>query len=82
MPNNLMCDVCDGSGQELDAGGWPVDCHLCEGTGFLDWDDDDGAHRDAIDDEVTRQIMVTPDADAIAGRWPPLVKSAATDKAD
>lgn len=37
----MECDVCDGTGQETDAGGWPCDCHLCEGTGRLDFDDDE-----------------------------------------
>jgi DnaJ-class molecular chaperone len=27
------CDVCDGTGQEEDDDGFPVDCHLCEGAG-------------------------------------------------
>lgn len=27
------CDVCDGTGVETDADGWPVECHLCEGAG-------------------------------------------------
>lgn len=30
---------------------------------------------DAIADEAVRQILETPDADALAGKWPPLVKS-------
>ncbi|CAN1724464.1 protein of unknown function [Hyphomicrobium sp. 1Nfss2.1] len=32
--------------------------------------------QDAVDDEVIRQILATSDADALAGNWPPLVKSA------
>lgn len=32
------CDVCDGTGTELDAGGWPTECHLCEGAGRFDAD--------------------------------------------
>jgi hypothetical protein len=32
------CDVCDGDGIEEDAGGHPIDCHLCEGAGFFDED--------------------------------------------
>lgn len=27
------CDVCDGTGVAVDAGGCPIDCHLCEGAG-------------------------------------------------
>lgn len=38
MPD-IKCDVCEGTGQETDDGGWPVDCHLCDGSGFLDWDE-------------------------------------------
>lgn len=37
----LVCDVCDGTGHEVDAGGCPSDCHLCEGSGFLDDFDED-----------------------------------------
>lgn len=33
-----------------------------------------------IDDEVIRQIVATSDADALAGRWPPLVASATRDE--
>lgn len=40
------CDVCDGTGTEEDAGGWPVDCHLCEGAGFF------GEDGFPIDDET------------------------------
>jgi hypothetical protein len=32
-----------------------------------------------VDDEVVRQILATSDADALAGRWPPLVKSATSE---
>ena len=28
-----------------------------------------------VDDEVLAQILATPDADVLAGKWPPLVKS-------
>jgi hypothetical protein len=31
---------------------------------------------DKVSDEVIRQILATSDADALAGRWPPLVRSA------
>jgi hypothetical protein len=35
--------------------------------------------QELVDEEVVRQILATSDADVLAGRWPPLVKSA-TDK--
>lgn len=31
--------------------------------------------QDRVDDEVIRQILATPDADVLAGKWPPLVES-------
>lgn len=42
------CDACEGDGYELDAGGLPIDCHLCEGAGGFDADGDpaDGASDD------------------------------------
>jgi hypothetical protein len=32
--------------------------------------------QELVDEEVIRQILATSDADALAGNWPPLVKSA------
>jgi hypothetical protein len=36
----------------------------------------------AVDDEVGRQIMATSDADALAMKWTPLVRSAVRDDDD
>ncbi len=33
-----------------------------------------------VDDAVLQQILATPDADVLAGRWPPLVQSAVCDE--
>lgn len=42
----------------------------------------DDEWADAIADEAVRQIIETPDADAVAGKWPPLVQSVTGDDAD
>lgn len=39
----MDCDVCEGEGYELDDDGSPVPCHLCQGSGTLDWEDGEDA---------------------------------------
>jgi secreted trypsin-like serine protease len=41
---------------------------------------DEQKWRRQLDDEVVRQILETSDDDALAGNWPPLVKSATQDE--